>query len=307
MLLRIFSRWPGGASGLVRCQFDFELFLDCPSTRRRKMASKRPWEARTKSKRWSESFFLWYSPFWIAWTLLVVVPFELYERAGKAGYMMIGLGTALPCVILPMLVQGKADRDLPWKERHWVKVTVWIAIYSFVGNYFWTHYFYKVLKAEYTFPSWMLNDVPIPLYFMTHAYFCFYHTISNICLRVVKAKCMNWKSIWMKRLVFAITVLGLSYSVALTEALTIAHFPYYRYEDPYLFYSVGSLYYGIYFMVSFPVFFRMDESPREKWTLGRAAMDSLAAAMLVTILLDLWRLALGPVTGGSANGLPWMP
>lgn len=95
--------------------------------------------------------------------------------------------------------------------------------------------------------------------------------------------------------------------MALTEALTIAHFPYYSYEDPYLFYSIGSLYYGIYFIVSFPMFFRMDESPREKWTLGRAALDSLAAAMLVTILLDLWRLALGPVTGGIAEGLPWMP
>jgi len=27
---------------------------------------------------------------------------------------------------------------------------VWIAIFSYVGNYFWTHYFYKVLGAVYT-------------------------------------------------------------------------------------------------------------------------------------------------------------
>ena len=36
---------------------------------------------------------------------------------------------------------------------------VWIAIFSFVGNYFWTHYFFQLLGAAYTFPSWRLNDV----------------------------------------------------------------------------------------------------------------------------------------------------
>ncbi len=38
-------------------------------------------------------------------------------------------------------------------------VQVWIAIFSFVGNYFWTHYFFQLLGAAYTFPSWRLNDV----------------------------------------------------------------------------------------------------------------------------------------------------
>ena len=35
----------------------------------------------------------------------------------------------------------------------------------------YTHYFYRVLKADYTFPAHRLNDVPLCLYFMTHAYF----------------------------------------------------------------------------------------------------------------------------------------
>jgi cycloeucalenol cycloisomerase len=58
-------------------------------------------------------------------------------------------------------------------------------------------------------------------------------------------------------------------------------------------YTVGSL-----FFVSFPAFFFMDESLR-KWSLGRAASDSLAAGMLVTILLDFWRLAIGPLEKSS--------
>ena len=60
-------------------------------------------------------------------------------------------------------------------------------------------------------------------------------------------------------------------------------------------YSLGSLFYAIYFFVSFPAFYVMDEFPRHKWTLTRAASDALAAGMLVTILLDFWRLGVGPL------------
>ena len=73
--------------------------------------------------------------------------------------MAIGLGASLPCVILPWLLEHKADRSKPWFQKYWVKANMWIAIFSFIGNYFWTHYFYTVLGAEYTFPSWRLNQV----------------------------------------------------------------------------------------------------------------------------------------------------
>lgn len=96
--------------------------------------------------------------------------------------------------------------------------------------------------------------------------------------------------------------------------------------------SVGSLFYAIYFFVSFPMFFRMDEDmhrisyrPRTSgvfkvksegagWSVARVVIDALAAGMLVTILLDLWRLVLGPVIDPSAipefvtsrSTLPWL-
>lgn len=75
-------------------------------------------------------------------------------------------------------------------------------------------------------------------------------------------------------------------------------------------YTFGSLFYAIYFFVSFPLFFRIDENPTKKWTLGDVALNSLAAGMLVTILLDLWRLGLGPLVQISpeqkARGPPWL-
>lgn len=56
---------------------------------------------------------------------------------------------------------------------------------------------------------------------------------------------------------------------------------------------------------------RIDEKPGNKWDLGRVAVDALGAAMLVTIILDLWRIFLGPIVPipearmCPQAGLPW--
>lgn len=55
---------------------------------------------------------------------------------------------------------------------------------------------------------------------------------------------------------------------------------------------------------------RIDEKPGDLWDLPRVAVDSLGAAMLVTILLDLWRIFLGPIVPLPKKqcyqpGLPW--
>jgi hypothetical protein len=43
-----------------------------------------------------------------------------------------------------------------------------------------------------------------------------------------------------------------------------------------------------------------------KWDLWRVAVDSFGACMIVTMLLDFWRLAIGGVFGAVPNCLPWM-
>lgn len=100
----------------------------------------------------------------------------------------------------------------------------------------------------------------------------------------------------------------LSYATAYMETLTISHYPYYTFVDRSRMYSVGSLFYAIYFFVSFPMFFRLDENAKgKKSSISEFAIDSLAASMLVTILLDLWRISLGAINGAGEGGqtLPW--
>lgn len=271
-----------------------------------KMSPSSSWLAASPSKRWCELFFLLYSPTWIVWALGIVVPFKIYEYCNEWGYLAICLAAALPCITLPFLLQGKADREKPWHQRFWVKANVWIAIFSFIGNYFWTHYFYKLLGAEYTFPAHRLNDVPICLYFMTHAYFCFYHSISNLTIRIVRRRTESFGR-HGQNAATAIWIFILSYVTAYMETLTIAHFPYYRFVDRDRMYTIGSLFYAIYFFVSFPLFYRIEENPREKWTVGQCILDSLAAGMIVTIFLDFWKLVIGSITGtSSVGGLPWI-
>lgn len=201
-------------------------------------------------------------------------------------------------------------------------------------------------------PACPLAQVPITLYFMTHAYFCLYHALSNLLIRRARAavarygttaqvcalRCRRGVAGWRLRFrqrrchdlshrmqsavlssdrrlclsagpahlpqaaVEAVVVFSLAYATAYGETLTIAHFPYYSFkargastlallaccrgasvlyrleqaprpdkhndpthafvQDRSRMYSVGSLFYAIYFFVSFPMFYRMDENPK---------------------------------------------
>lgn len=108
----------------------------------------------------------------------------------------------------------------------------------------------------------------------------------------------------------ALLVFILSYITAYGETLTISHFPYYDFLDREKMYSVGSLFYAMYFFVSFPLFFRMDEEVQtsKHFSLWRVVIDSLGAAMLVTLLLDFWRIAFGGIAvpnNNTKHSLPW--
>ncbi|ONI08006.1 hypothetical protein PRUPE_5G152900 [Prunus persica] len=233
------------------------------------------WLAPNPSKRWGEVFFLLYTPFWLTLCLGIVVPLKLYESFTELEYLLIGLVSAVPAFLLPMLFVGKADSSLPWKDRYWVKV-------------------------------------PHTTFLLTHVCFLFYHVTSNITLRRLRhfTAELPERVQWVTE---AAWILALSYFIAYLETVAISNFPYYQFVDRASMYTVGSLFYAIYFIVSFPMFLRIDEKPGNPWDLPRVAIDALGAAMLVTIILDLWRIFLGPIVPIPETklclqpGLPWFP
>ncbi|BAT13688.1 Os11g0302500 [Oryza sativa Japonica Group] len=82
------------------------------------------WMAADGSKRWGETFFLLYTPFWLTLCLGVVVPFKLYERFTELEYLVVGLVSTVPAFVIPLFLVGKADSVRSLKDRYWVKVSV---------------------------------------------------------------------------------------------------------------------------------------------------------------------------------------
>ena len=144
-----------------------------------------------------------------------------------------------------------------------------------------------MLKAEYTFDAHRLNDVPISMYLMTHAYFMFYHVLSNAALRRIRTGYVN--DAW--RFGFECAAVGaMAYSTAFMESLTICGFPYYSFADRHMAYTLGSAFYGIYFLVSFPMFLRVDET--KAMPMSQVFWEAMGSGMAVLCLLDFVRVYL---------------
>lgn len=245
-------------------------------------------DQRNPGKAFYERFAMYYSVFWMG-CFAAIVAFRLYEAFGEVEYLAVLVALALPLFLQPLVLPGP-EAGLPLTQRYAFKANVWIWIYSFIGNYWYTHYFYNVLKANYTFPSWRLNHVPLCLFFATHFYFSSYHVLSNALLRKVATR----YNAGAARFSFSVlVVLCLSYATAFMETFTIAGFPYYSFEDRTMAYTVGSAFYGIYFIYSFPMFFLLDEPGQPKKNLYATVVDACGAGMLILLTLDAVRLWLG--------------
>ncbi|KAJ1423738.1 hypothetical protein B484DRAFT_103271 [Ochromonadaceae sp. CCMP2298] len=207
------------------------LLLSCTLTLDPKYLESQTWlpSKHNAAKREWEMFSLQYTALWIA-VFAVVIALQLYESFTASSYMLLCVPLALPFLLQPLLYPLPAERCLPLFLRYSFKANVWLAIFSFVGNYWYTHYFYSVLKASYTFPAHRLNDVPIALFFATHFYFCTYHTLANLLLRRIETRYAPGTA---RSLFFWGTVVAFSYFTAFMETLTISSFPYYSFEDRY--------------------------------------------------------------------------
>jgi len=265
------------------------LALQKPST-----TTKASWlPAIGSEKRSYEVWVLQYSVVWMG-SFAVIIAAQLYESFDAVSYFVVCGGLALPLALQPFIFPfAKAkEESRPVGLSHALRAQLWIAIFGFIGNYWYTHYFYCVLRARYTMPSWRLNGVPIAMYFATHFYFSSYHVFANMALRRVRTGFAAGRA---RMCLTVALVLAMSYATAFMETLTISNFPYYDFEDRHLAYTVGSAFYGLYFVVSFPVYFAIDEPgvgpPKPGVPLVEVAVSSLGAGMAVLLALDLVRLS----------------
>lgn len=246
-----------------------------------------------------ERFVLGYSPVWIL--AVAVVQFGgIMKSWGNLTYLLFGIGLALPLILWPLL-KGTPDQDQPWTQRYWVRFNLWIGLFTWSGSYFVTHIFFQSLGMKYRFPTdWTFEaviggtgseTVPFFLYLMTQAYFATYHVIMARLLRAFRG--------WARpgRVGLALAIAVIAYVVAFAETFAMANpllADYFEYTDRNFMLWIGSTGYAMLFIVSLPMFERIDRGG--PWTLGRTALEGMAASWLALQLIDLWAMV---VVGAS--------
>jgi cycloeucalenol cycloisomerase len=256
------------------------------------VASRGRWFSTNPDKAWGERFFLCYSPYWMAGMGFLMAS----GAGGRWGDLALnGAMCALwaPALLVPALLHRATDR--PWHRTYWFKFNLWIAIFSGIGSYFGSEYFFDVLGMVYRYPQlrWTLDArlvgsgaqrVPLIMYWSAHFYFLTYHTVSVLVMRRVRTS-----RIGRLPLAWPATVLAAAYFFAWAETTVMtggAIAEQFAYRNLPRMLRWGSLYYALYFVVSFPMVYRLDEEANEDWPLARTAIDALAAGMLVLFLLD---------------------
>lgn len=272
------------------------------------------WFSKNPDKAWGEKFFLAFVPVFCVYNYAILASGLL--DVGNFWHLMQNLAMWLPfCVLLPAWLRRHSG--VPWQRSYWFKYNVYMFVYVFFATYFHTEYFFDVLGIRYHFPqvSWYFDSallgpdeatalasyrkVPVGMYFNAIAFFIVYHSIAVVLMRRVRTMTLA-AAAWLRALLWALTVAVAAYFFAWAETyfyvgvsdLSRANV---WYVDIPRMLSLGSVCYALYFIVSFPNVYRLDEDAAQPWTIGRTVIEASAVSMIVLLLLDLFTWVVGPI------------
>lgn len=256
--------------------------------------AKSHWFSDNPEKAWVEKTFLIYSPVWMVMMgLMMITGWD--KTFSNTALLVHGLLVALPVLFVPMLLHHKHS-TVPWHQSYWFKANLYLFSFGFFGNYIGSEYFFDVLGMVYHYPNATTTldamlvgqgDQPVPviMYLYTHAYFMTYHTTAVLLLRRVVSSGIPFTHLSLIPLALAV---GFAWAWLETKAMAnplMATSFYYTNMPAML--KFGSLIYATYFVVSFPIYYYLDENPAAPWDIFKVAAASLSASMLVFYLLDL--------------------
>ena len=251
------------------------------------------WFSSNPDKAWGEKFFLAYLPYFFA--LNYSKQLMGWMNVGTLWHVIQNLALLLPLVVIPGVLRP-AVTGRAWWDNYAVKMVLWMFAYNFVVTYFGCEYFFDVLGMVYYFPQVAVTldsalvgsgqqTIPIGMYFNAPAFFVVYHTIAVLLMR--RARTIDAGA--LKPVLTVVTVVAVAYLMAFLETrlvATDANKPYFWYRDLDWMLRYGSIFYACYFLPSFPLVFRLEETPGDRWALSRIVFEALAAAAMVLVLID---------------------
>lgn len=252
-------------------------------------------------KAWTEKFYLFYSCIWpilfVGWAMS---GYHLF--VGDVGNNLVICLMGSPNIIIPYLYCPKDINKKSIFEYYWVKFNIWIGIFAFAASYFYSDYFFDILGMIYNFPhlKWNLNailvgttgqKVPIMMYTCCWFYFITYHILGNIIIRVMMGLLSSFvSSDILKKSIAVIIAAWLCAFGELYGTTMDVLYEQFHYKSMDWALKWGAWYYSLYFIVSFPMIFPMDEYKIncKKWTIEYTILNAFATSMIVFYLLDIF-------------------
>lgn len=278
-----------------------------------KSTSRAYWFSQNPDKAWGEKFFLTFVPVFFLYN--GVIQSMGWLDTNDFWHVVQNLGMWLPyCVLLPAWL--RRDSGVAWQESYWFKFNVYMFVFVFFVTYFHTEYFFELLGLRYRFDEVTLyfdaalvgpdeataaatyQKVAVGMYLNAIAFFVVYHAVAIICMRRIKTMTLGLGEGAQRAAWFAIVGLAaLFFAWAETRLyITQSASTNVWYVDLDAMLLWGSVFYSMYFLVSFPSVFRMDEKMSEpRWSISRTIIEACAASAISLLLLDLWGNFIGPI------------
>ena len=271
------------------------------------------WLSANPDKAFAEKLYLLFLPVFVAYNAALQALGWL--DAGTGWHLVQNFAMWFPyCVALPAWLRRRSY--VPWHRSAWFKLNLYMAVWVFYATYFHTEYFFELLGLRYRFPDVALyfdsvlvgpdeataattfQRVPVGMYFNSIAFFLVYHCAAIVCMRRVRGATQRFGPVG-RRLAWAAIVATTALFFAWAETRLYvgdqaAANVWYVDRDRML--RLGSVFYALYFVVSFPNVYRLDEQPdAAPWSLGRTVVEASFVAMTSLLLLDLWARWVGAI------------
>jgi cycloeucalenol cycloisomerase len=247
-----------------------------------------PWSA-IPGKRAAQEIYLAYTPIWGAVCGAVMLGGRA-QRWGDGPLCALGFGLWIVLLAAGFLRRAPEDRALPWYALYHAKLSAFVAVFAFLGNWFGTRYFYEVLDMHYGFrTSLYWNDVPVFLYPLTAVYFTTYAVLFDLAVNAAERRGAPR----------ALAVCLAAPALAFLETALNTN-PWMRgafcYGDLRFALGFGTAMYGSHFVIAGPLWRRIDERPGRPTPLLEAALGAFAAMMVVLCADEAWARAATKLT-----------